>query len=308
MANKYYCRFTNVIIRRTSDIRYCFVRFLAWDEQVTANMRLNCYFVDADDPDAPANKTELDAFPLTAGIAWDNLPAWSDGAEYQTPDLSTILEDVIDRGGWESGNAVILVVEDDGTPSTVHRKASAFEYLGHTERPALNIGWYSPWETFFDNTRWQAMQLNPATVIETAWDSINNLWDFNIDPTSDGGRLEVRGTWHRNYQPKEMIIRHTHAGTPELKVHAADGIIYHSLGYTSGTVITPLWAGRSDGIWRFEFLLPAGDNTPFEVTDIVFNSATPGVQTTTSTSSTGRCSTSRPMRWCLTSPIGKATR
>ena len=160
MANRYYCRFTNVIIRRTSDIRYCFVRFLAWDEQVTAAMRLNCYFVDEDDPDAPANKTELDAFPLTAGIAWDNLPAWSDGAEYQTPDLSTIFESVTDRAGWESGNAIILIVDDDGTPSTVHRKASAFEYLGHTERPALNVGWYSPWETFFDNTRWQAMQLS----------------------------------------------------------------------------------------------------------------------------------------------------
>ena len=303
MANRYFCRFTNVIIRNSSDIRSCNVRFRAYDQQLTDEMRLNCYFVDADNPDAPADKTELDAFSLTAGVAWDNLPAWYDGIEYQTPDLSDILEAVIGRAGWESGNAVILIIEDDGSPSDVHRKISAFEYLGQTERPSLNVGWYSSWETFFDNTRWQAMQLDPSTVIETAWDSINNWWDFNIDPTSNGGRLEVKGTWHRNYQPKEMIIRHTHSGTPELKVYAADGIIHHSLGYTSGTVITPLWAGRSEGIYRFEFLLPAGDDTPFAVTDIVFNSEAPAAQTTTSTSSTASTTSSSSSTASTTSTI-----
>ena len=122
MANKYYCRFTNVIIPNGSDIRNCFTRFIAFDGQVTSTMRLNCYFVDEDNPDAPANKAELDAFSLTSGVAWDNLPTWFDGVEYSTPDLSTQLKEVTDRAGWLSGNAVILVIEDDGSPSTVHRK------------------------------------------------------------------------------------------------------------------------------------------------------------------------------------------
>ena len=185
MADRYYCRFTNVIIPNGADIRSAFTRFISYDEQVTATLRTNIYLVDADNPAAPADKTELDAFSLTAGVAWDNLPTWNDGAEYQTPDLSAILEAVVGRAGWVSGNAIILIIEDDGSPSTVHRKLSAYELLGHTERPILSVGWFSELETFFDNTRWQPVQLDTATGIEAAWDAINNYWDFNIAADSN---------------------------------------------------------------------------------------------------------------------------
>ena len=286
MANRYYCRFTNIIIPKDADIRGCFVRFRAFDEQLTSTLRTNCHFVDADSPAAPISKAELDALSLTSGIAWDNLPAWYDGTAYQTPDLSALLETVVARAGWIEGNDLILVIEDDGSPAEVHRKLSAFEYSGQSERPSLHVAWYSAWDTFFDNTRWQPSQMNVATLIETAWDGTNNWWDFNINADSDGGELVAKGTWYNNYQPKEMRIYHNHAGTPELRVYAEDGIIFHTTAYTSGTLIVPLWAGRNEGIYRIRFVLSPADNDDFAVTNITFNSATPDVQTTTSTAST----------------------
>ena len=281
---KYYCRFNNVTIPNGADIRNCVVRFTAFDQQVTSGVSLNAYFVDADNPDAPANKTELDAFSLTSAVAWTSLPTWNDGIQYQTPDLSDQLEAVVGRSGWESGNSVILVIEDNSSPSEVHRKISAYEYLGQSERPSLQVGWFSTTENFFSNLYWEPKQLNPATNIETSWSG--TVWNFNLNADSDGGRLVAKGTWWMGYQPREITIYHTHGGSPALKVYASDGIIHETPGYASGTVITPNWVGRSGGVWQFEFILAAGDNTPFTVTDITYNSLSPAAQTSTSTTST----------------------
>ena len=50
----------------------------------------------------------------TASAAW-SVPAWTSGTNYQTTDLTAVVQEVVDRGGWASGNAIALYVTGSGS-------------------------------------------------------------------------------------------------------------------------------------------------------------------------------------------------
>jgi hypothetical protein len=74
----------------------------------------------------------------TAQVAWTPA-AWTTvgarGADQQTPDLAPVLQQIVSRPGWASGNAVVLVVTGTGT-----RTASASE-RGPAKTPVLHVEW-----------------------------------------------------------------------------------------------------------------------------------------------------------------------
>ncbi len=43
-----------------------------------------------------------------ASVTWNNLPAWTGGDFYDTLDLSSIIQEIVDRPGWASGNAMAI--------------------------------------------------------------------------------------------------------------------------------------------------------------------------------------------------------
>ncbi|HEX5588373.1 MAG TPA: hypothetical protein VFZ17_13755, partial [Acidimicrobiia bacterium] len=72
----------------------------------------------------------------TAGVPWAP-PPWttathSAGPEQRTPDLGPVLQEIVVRPGWTSGNALALLVSGDG-----RRVADAFDQAGAT--PVLHI-------------------------------------------------------------------------------------------------------------------------------------------------------------------------
>jgi hypothetical protein len=58
-------------------------------------------------------------------VAWSP-PDWTSvgaaGAAERTPDLSALLQEIVDRPGWAPGNALVLVVTGTGT-----RTAESFD-------------------------------------------------------------------------------------------------------------------------------------------------------------------------------------
>jgi len=61
----------------------------------------------------------------TASVAW-HPPPWPEverqGADQRTPDLSEVVQEIVDRPGWETGNALGLVITGEG-----RRTARSFE-------------------------------------------------------------------------------------------------------------------------------------------------------------------------------------
>jgi len=51
----------------------------------------------------------------SASKAWDMLPPWGEGLKYNTPNLAPVIQEIIDRPGWVSGNAISLFFKDNGS-------------------------------------------------------------------------------------------------------------------------------------------------------------------------------------------------
>jgi len=50
----------------------------------------------------------------TAQVAWDNVPAWTKGEDHQTPDIKSIVQEIVAQGDWALGNSLALIVEGTG--------------------------------------------------------------------------------------------------------------------------------------------------------------------------------------------------
>lgn len=67
---------------------------------------------------------DLSARPRTsASISWSNVPAWTVvGARWRTPDLTPIIQEIVNRPGWQTGNPLVLLIEGNG-----RRTAEAYD-------------------------------------------------------------------------------------------------------------------------------------------------------------------------------------
>ncbi|MBU2478341.1 MAG: chitobiase/beta-hexosaminidase C-terminal domain-containing protein, partial [Gammaproteobacteria bacterium] len=78
----------------------------------------------------------------TASASWTP-PSWTvanaAGVDQRTPDLSGILQEIIEQPGWVSGNPVAIFVEDNGTTSGLFRAAHSFDSLGLAATPVLHV-------------------------------------------------------------------------------------------------------------------------------------------------------------------------
>jgi len=138
MANRAFIRFQNITIPNYSEVSNVYARFTAYSNRSDTPVNLRCAFVDEDNPDAPISYAELQAFSLTDWVSWDLLEGWSDGSTYDTPDLTTILQGIVERSGWSSGNSVILIIEDVSSVGN-QRGFSSIQYGSGEERAILFV-------------------------------------------------------------------------------------------------------------------------------------------------------------------------
>tara|TARA_B100000795_G_scaffold123450_1_gene92010 strand:- start:49364 stop:52132 length:2769 start_codon:yes stop_codon:yes gene_type:complete len=79
-----------------------------------------------------------------ASITWDVIPTWDDdaaGMDQRTPDLSTIVSEIISSNGWQSSNPITFILTGTGNEND-RRKAESFDG-GATLAPKLVIEYTS---------------------------------------------------------------------------------------------------------------------------------------------------------------------
>jgi hypothetical protein len=124
-------RFDDLPVPAGATITNAYVRFVV-DEVSTGSAQLQIAAQAADDPPTFTSASgNISSRPRTsASVAW--APAsWPTvgvaGPDQQTPDLSAVLQEVVGRPGWASGNAVVVVITGTG-----RRTAEAFDGSGGT--------------------------------------------------------------------------------------------------------------------------------------------------------------------------------
>jgi len=71
-------------------------------------------------------------------------PSFTAGNNYDTPSLTSIVQNIVDRVGWASGNAMGIVIEDNGTSAgSLHWKDS-YDYGSDPSKTALLTIDYTP--------------------------------------------------------------------------------------------------------------------------------------------------------------------
>ncbi len=109
-------RFTDLAIPNGATITNAWLEFTA-DEVRSGITDATIRAQDADNP-ASFNALTTDISSrgtTTALVTWNSIPAWDTvGATYQSPDISPIVQEVVDRSGWSAGNAMAFVITATG--------------------------------------------------------------------------------------------------------------------------------------------------------------------------------------------------
>jgi len=120
----------------------------------------------------------------TARVDWDDIPAWTAGNDYDSPEIKTVIQEIVDRPGWASGQDMVIFWEDFEERSTYTggapvRFPKAYE-KSSTDCPKLVI-------VFF---------VDPTITTNVASNIANTTARLNSTLTDDGGEpCEIRFGW-----------------------------------------------------------------------------------------------------------------
>jgi type IV pilus assembly protein PilY1 len=123
-----YIRFQNVTVPQGATINSARIDFVSFQAESGTACNTNIFFNDSDDAVAPTTYQEYEALVrTTAFVAWDGISAWVREGEYSSPDISTVVQEVVDRGSWSSGNAMMLIWENDASDNNAIRVPVSYE-------------------------------------------------------------------------------------------------------------------------------------------------------------------------------------
>ena len=188
----------------------------------------------------------------SASVSWSNIPAWTTGQTYQSPDLAAVVQEIVDRPGWSGGNSMVFTITGSGS-------RSAFSYEGSSSSaPRLTVNYVvgggvpnNPMifaKLFEDSTELMTLQ-NP--VVTDLGSSIYRLdWSAPVpsDVTIEGGNsvnlsidnqqsgLEFRVLFDSLSAPSRVDL-------PTTTVIEVENVKVYDAPFPGGSVVTSASAG-----------------------------------------------------------------
>ena len=87
----------------------------------TCIARIQCE--DADDAAAFSTYADFNGRPKTTAYTdWNPVPAMTNGVRYDSPFFSAAVQEVVNRGGWASGNSMVVFIDDQGSSADAYRQ------------------------------------------------------------------------------------------------------------------------------------------------------------------------------------------
>lgn len=138
-------RFGNVQIPQGAEIQSAYLDFTV-NGPYTNELMLRIRGEDTGDAGSFDQNRKPDNLALTSSSVQWVIPSsdpWGLGNERQTPDLSAVVQEIVDRPDWSPGNGIAVVVQNDGDAGGLHRRVIGFErplqtYSGHLAELVVN--------------------------------------------------------------------------------------------------------------------------------------------------------------------------
>ena len=94
----------------------------AYQNDAGTTILSNIYMNDSDNAVAPTNYAGYGALATTTAFsAWDSEGAWVENTLYDSPDFAPAVQEVVNRPGWVKGNALMVLIKDDGSDNNAIR-------------------------------------------------------------------------------------------------------------------------------------------------------------------------------------------
>ncbi|MEE9423734.1 MAG: right-handed parallel beta-helix repeat-containing protein [Methylococcales bacterium] len=130
-------RFNELTIPQGAEIVSAYIQFTARKDNDYASSLL----IEGEGADNAAIFDRLEEFNLSSRNRTSAVISWSpaswnageSGTEQKTPDLSSVLQEIMNRAGWESGNSAVLFISGQG-----RRQAQSFD-LKPSNAPVLHV-------------------------------------------------------------------------------------------------------------------------------------------------------------------------
>ncbi|MFT4809425.1 MAG: type IV pilus assembly protein PilY1, partial [Paraglaciecola sp.] len=104
-SNKYIgVRFRKIALPQGASILNAYLEFTAYQSSSSSSASFNIAGVDQDDPGNFRRYTRylLKDKPKTTAVAWSGIPQWYKNYTYQSPPVTSIVEQIVGRAGWSS--------------------------------------------------------------------------------------------------------------------------------------------------------------------------------------------------------------
>ena len=141
-------RWTNVTVPAGSTIDSAYIQFVANFDLSVDTVNLMVEGIDEDDTATFGDSSPLGRDKTTANVVWNAVPHWTtdqDDVDTRTPDIASVIQEIIDRGGWASGNALALHVKNNGSTTGVNAYRCAYDYdSGEGKSAQLTINYTLP--------------------------------------------------------------------------------------------------------------------------------------------------------------------
>ena len=138
-------RFRNVQIPVGSTIESASIQFHADETDAEITSLLIFGELEANPLAYTTTNSDISSRTVTVeSVAWDNIPEWDlvheEGPDQETPDISSIIQEIIDLGGWAPGNSLAIMmaqtsVNGERTAESVEGESGSAPVLKITYTP-----------------------------------------------------------------------------------------------------------------------------------------------------------------------------
>jgi hypothetical protein len=141
-------RFLNITIPKGATIDAAYLTITARDSDNLNDVNSKIHGEDVDDAATFSDLADYQGRDRTTAVVnWDGIASWTENVEYNSPEIKTIIQEIIDRAGWASGNDLVIFWDDHDDRSThtnnTERTGKAYDY-STTACPKLHIEYTSP--------------------------------------------------------------------------------------------------------------------------------------------------------------------
>lgn len=108
--------FPSVAIDQGQTIQQAYLVLTAESDQTGGTLAVRIYGIDEDDHVAPTNVSEWDtdhSTHTTAFTNWSFSTEGTQGVEQTTPDITDVIQEIVDRPSWANGNSIGIHIDEN---------------------------------------------------------------------------------------------------------------------------------------------------------------------------------------------------